>query len=687
MSANLRAKVRRMDREEIRFRAKAALRTRVRRAQSRLKPPVWNRSRLPLSAQAVPPSVKEALGRREWHAAHHALGHHFAHRHCVFPLDPRRISRIAARIREAFPLLDPTSRADRIVEGRYDLLGYCDVHAGSPPDWHRDPVHGRRAPLKFWNAIPYLDPRYGDHKITWELNRHQHFLALGRAYALTGDRRYYETFVLHLTDWIRANPPLLGPNWASMLELAFRCLSWIWALHFFAAAASDRDKHPWTVDLLLALDRQLGHVEENLSRYFSPNTHLTGEALGLYVAGRCLPELERAATRARLGREVLLNEVERQVLADGGHAELSTHYHRYSTDFYLLAFNVARLSGDPEAHRFKDAALRQARYLRAITDDRGRIPLIGDDDGGQLFPICGRRPWDCADTLATAAVLLDEPSLATGPVPEETYWLCGGVEIGDLADVPSRYHSANLAASGYCVSRNAKGDHLVFDCGRHGYLNGGHAHADALSITLTIAGRPFLIDSGTATYTMDRLARDRFRSSQMHNTVVVNGRTQSETDGPFHWRTRTNAEQLAWRSDPEMDFMVGQHSGFDPFIHRRGITAVHGAGWVIVDWIVGPSAASATAHWHIHPDWTLEHVAHGRATLMHVDGAKVVVLSSSPLQEANGLGEYAPEYGRIERGTCLAATVHGQGPISLRTVIAPADTLDRILSLASSVHS
>lgn len=690
MSVTLLDRLRRMDRTEFRFRAKAALRTRVSRAKTSLKPPEWDRRRLHLSARTVPPSPHEALADRRWRDAHVGLAQHFARRQSPFPLDPRRIGAVAERIREAFPDLDPTTRADRVLEGRYDLLGYRDVRAGSPPDWHRDPIHDRTAPRKFWDTLPYLDPAFGDHKITWELNRHQHFLVLGRAFALTGDRRYYDAFVVHLTDWIRSNPPLLGTNWASMLELGFRCLSWLWALHFFAAAASERDEHPWTVDLLMALDRQLAHIEENLSRYFSPNTHLTGEALALYVAGRCLPELTGATARATLGRDVLLQEAEQQVLADGGHAERSTHYHRYSTDFYLLAYSVARSSADSAASGFRTAALRQARYLRAIADDRGRIPLIGDDDGGQLFPICGRRPWDCADTLAAAAVLLDEPGLATGPIPEETYWLCGtAVDVQRFAVTPAPQPSVHLAASGYFVSRNTRGDHLVFDCGRHGYLNGGHAHADALSIVLTVADRPFLIDPGTATYTMDLAKRDRFRSSQMHNTVVVDGRTQSVPDGPFHWRTRTDAECVRWRPGDTGDFMSARHDGYAPLTHQREITAIHGAGWIIVDRILAETSATATVLWHVHPEWMLDALDADRATFRHVGGARIVLVSTSPLRKAaeDGFHEYAPEYGRIERATCLEATVHGNGPLLVRTVIAPAESLDRVLALASSVHS
>jgi hypothetical protein len=247
----------------------------------------------------------------------------------------------------------------------------------------------------------------------------------------------------------------------------------------------------------------------------------------------------------------------------------------------------------------------------------------------------------------------------------------------------------NLAASGYCVSRNTRGDHLVFDCGRHGYLNGGHAHADALSVVLTVANRPFLIDPGTATYTMDRAARDRFRSSPMHNTVIVDGRTQSVPDGPFHWRTRVDARCAGWRSDEAGDVMAGAHDGFAPLAHLREITSIHGVGWIILDRIVGDAPAAATAYWHIHPDWTLIRIDAGGAIFTHVEGSRIVLHSSSPLREAagQGLDEYAPEYGRVERATCLEATVRGDAPLQLRTVIAADESLDRALALASSVHS
>src|SRR5262249_8334594 len=155
-------------------------------------------------------------------------------------------------------------------------------------------------------------PSSGDHKIIWELNRHQHWLSLGRAFWLTGRASYRDRFVAELSSWMASNPPLAGINWASMLELGFRSLSWVWALYFFAEPEQTAPE-PWTVDLLLALDRQLTHIERHLSYYFSPNTHLLGEALALYVSARSLPELDRSRIRESIGRRILIDGIIHQI--------------------------------------------------------------------------------------------------------------------------------------------------------------------------------------------------------------------------------------------------------------------------------------------------------------------------------------------------------------------------------------
>ena len=282
----------------------------------------------------------------------------------------------------------------------------------------------RRAPKRFWADVPYLDPASGDHKVIWELNRHQHWLALGRAWWLTGDPRYRNRVIGEATGWMAANPPLMGVNWASALELALRAITWTWAMELFADGEVSGEA-PWLVDMLLGLDVQLRQIERNLSWYFSPNTHLLGEALALYVAAGRGPSSRTARRRAQVGGDILVGEIDRQVLADGFHAERSTHYHRYALDFYLLALAVGPCN--PATSRrsaaFADVAARMAAALRQMTDTAGHVPLIGDDDGGELFPIDRHAPDDVRPTLAWAAALLDRPELAIGPPPESALWL------------------------------------------------------------------------------------------------------------------------------------------------------------------------------------------------------------------------------------------------------------------------
>ena len=677
-----------MDGEELRFRLACELRKAAGRVRSVIAPPRWRRGGLAslLTSSPESPLVSQAersLRAGDWDSAHRTLASHFAARPPRFPLDPRTLDALTSRITRRFPgaAADASGRADRVLEGRYDLLGYRDLRFGTPPAWHKDPVHNREAPSGYWSAIAYLAPQAGDHKVIWEVNRHQQWLTLARAHRLTGDHRYYDGFVAQLEDWMASNPPLQGTNWASMLELGFRSISWLWSLHFFAAAAGGDapGRAPWMVDLLLALDRQLTHIEHNLSRYFSPNTHLTGEALALYVAGCALPELRASGRRRAMGRRILLQEIDRQINADGGHAELSAHYHRYSTDFYLLAALAARAAGDEAAPAFEQAALRQATYLRTLTDDNGTLPLLGDDDGGQLFPIGGRAAVDCRDTLAAASVMFDEPALAVSEVPEEVFWMCGALPLESMPRASTPWHSAPLTGSGYYVSRTPSGDHLVFDAGRHGFLNGGHAHADALSLVLTVAGRPLLVDPGTATYTMLPAARDLFRSTAMHNTVELNSRPQSEPEGPFHWRSRADARLLVWQSARGFDYAEGIHEGYRPVAHGRAVLALHGAGWLVIDHVffLGRGAetdVTADAFWHVHPDWSATAPGDGSVRLRHRDGVVHAIASSSALEiltpaAAAGLDGYAPVYGRVERATCLRSRISGSLPRSFATFV------------------
>jgi hypothetical protein len=664
-------RLRAMDREELRVRAAVAARGAADRVRFAVARPGWRRSNLAsaLNPDAAP-GIREAataMSRGDAMTAHRALAAHFETRLRRWPLSASNRTPLTAAIRERFPTasMDARNRAERIVAGRFDLLGYHDLALGNPPDWHADVVHERRAPRRFWASVPYLDPASGDHKVIWEANRHQHFLTLGEAFWLTGDRRYRDTFVAHLEDWLRANPPLDGVNWASMLELAFRTLSWTWAVEYFCTG-SDADRTPWLVDLLVALDRQLTHIEQNLSTYFSPNTHLSGEALALYAVSVAFPELRRSAGRAGRARTILLHEGRAQVRPDGGHAELSTHYHRYSTDFYLLALLVARHAGDgAAAAAFAAPARAQAEYLRTMADDHGRLPGIGDEDGGQLFRFGDTPAADASTTLSALADALDDPALAVTLPSPETYWILGQAPRANAASPPPAWPSRLLGASGYFVSRT-EGGHLVFDAGSHGFLNGGHAHADALSVVLSVAGHPLFVDPGTGTYTMDPAARDGFRAPAAHNTVTIEGRAYAEPAGPFRWRHAADARMLVALTGEDGDFAVGALDGYG-FPVMRAVLTLPGIGWLIADHVAPPSAATIDTWWHLHPSWSAASVGAGFA-LTHTSGATLALATTDQARTIER-GRFSPVYGRFDTAPVLRTTSRTVGASAMAAFV------------------
>ena len=135
---------------------------------------------------------------------------------------------------------------------RFDLLGYRALEFGDPVDWHLDVVAGRRAPLVHWSQLDPLDSsKIGDSKVIWELNRHQWFVQLGQAWRLTKDERYAHAIIQSIRDWLRDNPREIGINWASSLEVAFRLISWTWALLLI------RDSNALTPEVFGDIERAL----------------------------------------------------------------------------------------------------------------------------------------------------------------------------------------------------------------------------------------------------------------------------------------------------------------------------------------------------------------------------------------------------------------------------------------------
>lgn len=242
--------------------------------------------------------------------------------------------------------------------------------------------------------------------------------------------------------------------------------------------------------------------------------------------------------------------IAQQFLSDGGHAERAPMYH-------LLA-------------------LIDLRVLR----DSGVLPAAGREAVRQA--ICGAE---------NAANVVSHPDGDVAIFNDS--WLGEAPAAFDLTDAvvqrPKEFQRYELPDFGY--ARMAKdGDSVVFDYGACGPdANPGHAHADFLSLELSVGGVRAIVDPGVPTYSEGE-ARNSSRSASFHNGPCVSGLEPIEFWSSFRVGRRGYAYPLAL-SDAAGPAVAGWHDGYIKRGLRvaRGVRLYPGSGLLVVDLWQGKS--------------------------------------------------------------------------------------------------
>jgi Heparinase II/III-like protein/Heparinase II/III N-terminus len=501
--------------------------------------------------------------------------------------------------------------ADEICAHRFRLLGYEALDYGQEIDWHLDAVHGKRAPLKPWFKIQFLDfEEVGDHKVTWELNRHQHLMTLAKAwhFADEGCRKKYVTEIVAQWDsWQRANPYPMGINWGSSLEVAFRSLSWIWVDQLLANCESVSSQ--FRAGLVDGLGLNARYIERHLSTYFSPNTHLLGEAVALFFIGTLYPQIPGAERWQRKGWQIAMDEAGRQVRPDGVYFEQALYYHVYALDFFLHLRRLGAVNGLGIPVEFDRVIEKMGEVVETLSQV-GPIGF-GDDDGGRLFDPRRNRAEHLADPLALCALTFGRDDFKKAAyLTEEAVWLFGRSAMTlrrGAAPVSGELKSRVFPDGGIYVMADAESrSQLIVDAGPQGTGHAGHGHADALSVSLSVDGRPWLMDSGSYCYISENDQRNAFRGTAAHNTLLVDGQDQAIPEGPFSWKSVPTVRAEDWIQGESFSLFVGSHDGYErlpaPVIHRRLVFHLHGGFWLVRDLALGRGSHQVETFWHFAPE-------------------------------------------------------------------------------------
>jgi uncharacterized heparinase superfamily protein len=294
------------------------------------------------------------------------------------------------------------------------------------------------------------------------------------------------------------------------------------------------------------------HLELDLG-----GNHLIKDIKALIGAGQFLGRPDLVST----GRRLLEAQLPIQVLADGGHFELSSSYHcQVLGDLLDIQGLLASAGATPVAGL--DSAIEAMRlWLGAMVGIDAEVALCND-----AIPV-GRRRLE---------------ALGPGPSPK------GPVTV--------------LPASGYVVVRPDEHTQLILDVGDPCPDDlPGHAHADCLSFELWVAGERWVLDTGTSTYEAGP-RRAYERSTAAHNTVEIDGEDQTEVWGVFRAARRARGTlELVTSSDGLVE-VVASHDGYRRLpgspVHRRRWRITSGRV-EITDTISGAGAHQVVSRLHV----------------------------------------------------------------------------------------
>ncbi|MEZ9466553.1 heparinase II/III family protein [Vibrio breoganii] len=365
-----------------------------------------------------------------------------------------------------------------------------------------------------------------------------------------------------INTWIDQNPKMVGNGWEPY-TISLRSVNWIkWFL------SGNDPKEEWLSSLSLqvqALDQQL--------EYHLLGNHLFANAKALVFAG-CFFKGKLAKTWLKRGLAILAKEIPEQILADGGHFELTPMYHNTTLADMLDLYQLSLVYPDL-------ISSSTSCYWRKITEKMfGWADFMEHPDGDVSFFN------DSAIGIAPKLKALKEyASVLNIDVPNQR------VERVTL-----------LKESGYVVAKVGN-KNLIIDAAKVGpdYIP-GHAHADTLSFELSIGKQRVFVNSGTSVYGLGE-ERLRQRKTETHNTVVVDGEDSSEVWSGFRVARRAYPSRPIVADDGQSVSVECSHNGY---MRLRG-RVTHSRKWelseeclTISDSLSG-SFNTAQAHYHFHP--------------------------------------------------------------------------------------
>ncbi|MBI5951682.1 MAG: alginate lyase family protein [Chloroflexi bacterium] len=469
--------------------------------------------------------------------------------------------------------------ADEIVNGQVRIFGELvplDFTHSEPLSHWTEYETNHALISRFSSLVPHSDIKF-----LWEPARFGWAFTLGRAYHLTQDKKYAESFWKYFEAFTQANPANLGPHWMNGQEVAIRLMSLVWCAHVFP------NQSPYYQQLITSLHHHASRIPSTLPYARSQNNnHLVTEAAALYTAGLFL---DNSNWRA-LGWKWLNWALQNQIGGYGEYIQHSANYHRLMLQTALW-INLIKREAFPT--KTSQAIGRSAHWLFSLLDNTsGLTPNLGANDGALIFPLSSSTFEDYRPTVQAAARAFLRTSLPSGTWDELALWF--GLKT-----------AARVADSSAYLTDNLRGQNSW------AYLRASHfksrlSHMDQLHLDLWWRGLNITQDAGTYLYNAPPPWDNPLVTTRVHNTVTVDGRDQMTRAGRFlvlDW-ANAHSKNLIETDENILGRVRAHHRGYGNVKHERSVTVYRDERWLVEDKLTSPRRHphAYRLHWLL-PDW------------------------------------------------------------------------------------
>ncbi|KJS19596.1 MAG: hypothetical protein VR72_17940 [Clostridiaceae bacterium BRH_c20a] len=416
-----------------------------------------------------------------------------------------------------------TRIADAIAEGQFRCFENVILDYGQPMNWFINPINGLEYNKQnHWSKIGDFS-NIGDIKIGWEPSRFLFTYDLLRAYLISGDKKYAETFWHYFDSWYDANPIEQGINWKCSQEISIRILSITTGIVFFLDLESTTQERLEKYFKVLKSSLKHVFINRNYAIRSIKNDHTFVESFALYVFGKLFSHVGREfEIYQQHGKFQFEKEIRDQFYRDGGYKQNSYNYQRIVIQLISIYYMFNEISED--VYKVLEQVL--VFLNNSMMNSHFEVVNFGPSDSGMIFPLIRdyQNYSNCVNLLSY--VLKGRLLYKDFETLEEISWF---QDYNQIELQKNKIVKNNFYESGIHFLKNERFKAFF----RAGEQHHRPYHNDMFHVDLWYKGFNVLCDMGTYSYNFSYQNSKYYSSALAHNTLTVEPTESFKTIGNF----------------------------------------------------------------------------------------------------------------------------------------------------------